>query len=241
MTAYLFVLAVGLAAGALSGVIGTGSSLLLLPVLNWQFGPQQAVPIMAIAAVLANLAKTLSWWREVDWRAAAAYAAAGVPGAMLGARTLLVLPPRAVELALGLFFIAMIPTRRLLRVSGRRIGAWQLALAGGAIGFVTGLVIATGPLSVPAFLAYGLTRGAFLGTEAAASLALMIGKVATFREFGALPEPVIVQGLLVGGAVMAGSFSARLAVLRMSHGLFDRVLDGLLLGAGIAVLLPAFL
>jgi hypothetical protein len=47
MAIYLFVPAVGLAAGASSGIIGTGASIMLLPVLVFQFGPKQAVPIMA--------------------------------------------------------------------------------------------------------------------------------------------------------------------------------------------------
>ena len=44
---YLLVLTVGLLAGVLSGVVGTGSSMMLMPVLVILYGPQQAVPIMA--------------------------------------------------------------------------------------------------------------------------------------------------------------------------------------------------
>ena len=46
---------------------------------------------MAVAAVLANLSRILAWWREVDWRACAAYSITGIPAAALGARTLLAL------------------------------------------------------------------------------------------------------------------------------------------------------
>src|SRR6188768_1670618 len=92
VAAYAFVLLVGLVAGAVSGVIGTGSSIMLLPVLVYAFGPKQAVPIMAVAAVMANLSRVLMWWRVVDWRAFAAYAIPGAPAAALGARTLLQLP-----------------------------------------------------------------------------------------------------------------------------------------------------
>lgn len=59
MEQYIFVLMVGLAAGAVSGIIGTGSSIMLLPILVFTFGPQQAVPIMAVAAVMANISKVL--------------------------------------------------------------------------------------------------------------------------------------------------------------------------------------
>jgi uncharacterized protein len=148
MANYVIVLALGLAAGSLSGIIGTGSSIMLLPVLVFQFGPKQAVPIMAIAALMLNIGKLLAWWREVDWRAFAAFSITGVPAAVLGARTLLVLPSRAVDLMLGLFFLMMIPGRRLLHAMNFRIALWQFALAGAVIGFLTGIVISTGPLSL---------------------------------------------------------------------------------------------
>src|ERR1700676_1548363 len=108
---FLFVLAVGLLAGTISGIVGTGSSIMLVPVLVYEYGPKQAVPIMAIAAVMANLSRILAWWREVDWRACAAYSVTGIPAAALGARTLLALPSRAVDVSIGLFLIAMVPVR----------------------------------------------------------------------------------------------------------------------------------
>jgi uncharacterized protein len=239
MAIYIFVLAVGLAAGAVSGIIGTGASIMLLPVLVFQFGPKQAVPIMAIAALMSNVGKVLAWRREVDWRAFAAYSVTGIPAAALGARTLLVLPARVVDLALGLFFLAMIPGRRRLGATRIRLRLWQLALAGAFIGFLTGIVISTGPLSVPAFTSYGLVKGAFLSTEAASSLALMVSKVATFRQLGALPASVVLQGMIVGASVMAGTFVGKAAVLRMSPGMFLHVLDGMLLCSGLAMLWAA--
>ena len=236
---YAFVLIVGFVSGAVSGVVGAGSSIMLLPVLVYQFGPKQAVPIMAIAALMSNLAKALAWWREVDWRAFAAWSIPGVPAAALGARTLLVLPARVVDIALGGFFLAMIPARRWLHARAFRIGLPGLAVAGATIGFVTGIVLSTGPLSVPAFMAFGLTRGAFLSTEAVSSLALMVSKVATFRELGALPTPAVVQGLVIGAAVMAGSFVGKAMVQRVSVQTFHHLLDMLLLVSGFSLLWAA--
>jgi uncharacterized membrane protein YfcA len=235
MVAYIFVLSVGLIAGALSGIIGTGSSIMLLPILVYQFGPKQAVPIMAIAALMSNVGKVFAWRREIDWKAFAAYSIAGAPAAALGARTLLILPPKGVDIALGLFFLAMIPGRRWLVARNFQLQLWQLAIAGGAIGFLTGIVLSTGPLSVPVFTAYGLVKGAFLSTEAASSLVLMISKVATFRALGALPLPSILEGLIIGASVMAGAFVGKAVVQRMSIAVFQHVLDGLLLCSGLAL------
>jgi uncharacterized protein len=239
VVSFALVLAVGLAAGLVSGVVGTGASIMLLPVLAIAFGPKQAVPVMAVVAIMANLAKLLSWPREIDWRAAGAYAAAGIPAAALGARTMLALPPRAVDIALALFFLAMIPAGHWLARRERHLSRPGLAAAGGAIGFLTGIVASTGPLSVPAFLATGLTRGAFLATEAASSLAIYLAKAATFRTLGALPAPILLRGLLAGAAVMAGSFAARAIVLRLTPRLFRHLLDALLLASGLAILAAA--
>ncbi|MBV8652073.1 MAG: hypothetical protein JO255_11445 [Alphaproteobacteria bacterium] len=92
---------------------------------------------------------------------------------------------------------------------------------------------------MPAFIAYGLSKGAFLSTEAAASLALFISKVATFRQFGALPWEAILKGLIVGAALMVGSFAGRLVVLRLSTGAFQHLLDGLMLASGLTLLWAA--
>ena len=89
MLTYALVLVVGAAAGIVSGIVGTGATVILLPVLVLAFGPIEAVPIMAIVALMSNFAKITSWWKEIDWRATAAYALGGIPGAALGARTLL--------------------------------------------------------------------------------------------------------------------------------------------------------
>jgi uncharacterized membrane protein YfcA len=50
---FLFVLAVGLVAGTVSGIVGTGSSIMLVPGLVYAFGPKEGVPIMAVAAIMA--------------------------------------------------------------------------------------------------------------------------------------------------------------------------------------------
>ena len=222
---FLFVLIVGLVAGTISGIVGTGSSIMLMPVLIYQYGPKQAVPIMAIAAVMANLSRILAWWREVDWRACAAYSVTAIPTAALGARTLLVLPSRAVDISIGMFLIAMVPARHFLARHRLKLRLWHLALGGAVIGYLTGIVVSTGPLSVPLFLFYGLARGAFLATEAASSLGMYVSKSVTFQRFGALTPDIALQGVIAGSSLMSGAFIAKRFVLRLEPEVFRRVMD----------------
>ena len=236
----LLVCAAGLFAGTVSGIVGTGSSIILVPILVIAFGPQQAVPIMAIAAIMANVSRIAAWPREVDWRAAAAYAATSAPAAALGAGTLLVLPARLVDGLLGAFFIAMIGMRRWLAAHQLKARLPHLALFGAPIGFLTGIVASTGPLSVPLFLAYGLVKGAFLSTEAAATLAVYLSKTLVFRTLGALPWLVILEGLIVGTSLAVGTFIAKPFVRRLDPQHFRWMMDGIMLVSGIALLWMAF-
>src|SRR6202012_515196 len=143
---------VGLLAGTISGIVGTGSSIMLMPVLVYAYGPKQAVPTRAIAAVMANLSRVLAWRREVDWRACAAYSIPGIPAAALGARTLLALPSHIVDISIGVFLILMVPVRHWLARHELKAQLWHLALGGAIIGYLTGIVVSTGPLSVALFL-----------------------------------------------------------------------------------------
>jgi uncharacterized protein len=236
---FLFVLIIGLIAGTLSGIVGTGSSIMLMPVLVYEYGPKAAVPIMAVASVMANLSRILAWWREVDWRACAAYSVTGIPAAALGARTLLVLPSHTVDIAIGSFLIVMVPVRHWLARHQLKANLWHLAIGGAIVGFLTGIVVSTGPLSVPLFLFYGLSKGAFLATEAASSLGLYVSKSITFQRFGALTPDILLKGLIAGSSLMAGAFIAKRYVLKLKPDVFRLVMDGIMIAAGLSMLMNA--
>jgi uncharacterized membrane protein YfcA len=113
---------------------------------------------------------------------------------------------------------------------------WSLAIVGAVAGFLTGIVASTGPITVPIFMSYGLTRGALLGTEAAGSLAVYISKALTFRRFDALPLDIILTGLIAGSSLFAGAFIAKRVVLRFDVDTFRLMMEGLMLLAGLSML-----
>jgi uncharacterized membrane protein YfcA len=219
----VFVLALG--AGALGGLVGTGSSLVLLPVLVTLYGPRMAVPMMGIAAVMANLARVSAWWRYIQWRPVLAYAVPGLPAAALGAHTLLTISPRLVDGLLGAFFLVMIPVRRMMVAQAWHVRLWHLGVAGAVVGFLTGLVLSTGPLSVPIFTGFGLSGGAFLGSEAASALLLYSAKLGTFGQSGVLSTHLVASGILIGAALMVGPFLIRRFVHRLSPQAYAILID----------------
>lgn len=233
---WLLIVALGVVAGTLGGVVGFGSSVIMLPVLVAAFGPKEAVPIMALASILANVSRVGVWWREVDWRVNTVYCATAIPAAALGARLLVSLNPHIAETVLGVFLIIMIPLRRWFTARGWRIGLGSMAVVGACIGFLTGLVATTGPINTPFFLAYGLVKGAFIATEAAGSVAISLTKAIVFRQFGALPIETVARGLAVGATLMLGSWVAKRIVLRFDATQFRVIMEAMMLVSGVLLL-----
>ena len=236
---WIVVLAIGVAGGTIGGIVGFGTSIILLPALVIVFGPREAVPIMAITAVLANASRMGVWWREVDWKVCAAYSVSAIPCAALGATTLLNLSARTIEIAMGGFFLAMIPGRRWLQARGFNMRLWHFVPVGAVIGYLTGIVVSTGPINTPFFLAYGLVKGGFLATEAMSSLGMYLSKAIVFKSFGALPWATLAKGLIVGSSVMAGSWLSKRVVLRLDAAHFRLLMDAMMLVAGLAMLASA--
>lgn len=236
MEQWILLIVTALGAGALSGVIGTGASLLLLPLLVPMFGAVEAIPIMAVAGFMANLSRALAWRRSIAWKAVMAYSLPGIPAAVFGAYTLIHMPRGWPEVLLGLFIMALVPLRRLVMKAIVSINLVQMAVVGAVIGFLTGLFLSTGPLSVPAFLALGLVRGAFIATEATASLIVQMAKIVSFHEFGAISMVDLARGAAIGLALMLGTFAIRPLVARIRDHHFRVMMDVVTLLSGLWLL-----
>ena len=227
---------VGLLAGVLGGVIGFGTTILLLPLLVHFYGPVLAVPIIALVAIVANLSRVVLWLRAIDWRVCGIYSLTAVPAVVLGAHTLVQINQRLIELMLGSFLLLMIPARRWLRRQTFELSLGHMAGVGAVIGYLTGLVATTGAINTPFFLAFGLVKGAYLGTEAASSLVVLLAKGAAFHQLGVIDPAAIAQGLMIGGFVLVGSTLSKRLVLRLPEAYFIRLMEGVMAVSGVSIL-----
>ena len=234
---WLAIAFISIFAGVLSGIVGTGSSLILLPILVFAFGAKSAVPIMAIAAVLANLGRLLVWWVEIRWRPVIYYSITSIPAAAFGAMTLISMPETMGNIVLGFLFFGLIPARRFLKAYN--IGRYpiHLAIAGAAIGFLTGIVASSGPLSLAVFSAFGLAKSALIASEAAASFFVYGSKISMFDQLGAVQGEIVIRGCIVGAGLIAGTFLAKHLLRRISHTKHESIIDVVLGLAGLSLVL----
>ena len=230
----------GLGAGVLGGVIGFGTTIILMPALVYFYGPIQAIPVVALVATVANLSRIFLWWSVINWKVCFVYSITAIPAVILGVNTLVTLNDRFVEITLGLFLILLIPIRRWMRQKNFYLKLWQMSLVGAGIGYLTGIVATTGAINTPFFLAFGLSKGAFLGTEAASTLSILFTKGITFHQLGFLNATAMIQGLLIGSCVLVGSIFSKKIVLALPEKKFLLLMELVMLISGASILVMSF-
>jgi uncharacterized membrane protein YfcA len=230
----------GLGAGVLGGVIGFGTTIILMPALVYFYGPIQAIPVIALVATVANLSRIFLWWSVINWKVCFVYSVTAIPAVILGVNTLVALNDRLIEITLGLFLILLIPIRRWMRQKNFYLKLWQMSLVGAGIGYLTGIVATTGAINTPFFLAFGLSKGAFLGTEAASTLSILFTKGITFHQLGFLNATAMIQGLLIGSCVLVGSIFSKKIVLALPEKKFLLLMELVMLISGASILAMSF-
>ncbi|MFC5830595.1 sulfite exporter TauE/SafE family protein [Nonomuraea insulae] len=215
----------------LSSVGGVGGGVLMLLVFTALFGLQVAVPTLTLTQLASNGGRAWFNRRDVQWRVISWYAVGAVPFALTGGLLLPYVPVEPLKRVLGAFLIAVVIWRRFRRVP-RAPADGTFAVIGAGAGLGSSLLGAAGPLAAPFFLAKGLAGGAYIGTEAAASLIIHLTKVAAYGASSLLSVHVLQLGLVLTPAIVAGAWLGRRTVMRMNARVFTLVIEaGLLIAA----------
>ncbi|PYN87257.1 MAG: hypothetical protein DMD87_15345 [Candidatus Rokuibacteriota bacterium] len=108
---------------------------------------------------------------------------------------------------------------------------------GAVVGLVSGLVVTTGPLNTPFFLADGLRRSAYVGTEAVCAMVMHLSRGAALARYARLTWETFVVGAALGATMFAGSWAGRRLLDRMSDRVFLGIIEVLLVLLGLHSLL----
>jgi uncharacterized membrane protein YfcA len=223
------------AAAVLSAVSGFGGGVLLLPVFTALFGLRAAIPILTITALASNGGRVWFNRREIRWSLVGWFALGGVPLALAGGFAFAYAPLAPLRVLLGVFLIGVVIRRHIGRTPGR-VGDRGFVAVGAASGLASALLGAVGPLTAPFFLAYGLTRASYIGTEAASALTMHVSKLAAYGGGELLTTQVLAYGAALTPATIAGTWVGRRVVDRISDRIFVFIVEAGLLVAGVLIL-----
>ncbi|WP_410790013.1 sulfite exporter TauE/SafE family protein [Kribbella sp. C-35] len=235
MTGLLLTLLVASAAAfglaLLSAVAGFGGGVLLLPVFTILFGLRAAVPMLTLTQLSSNGSRVWLNRHELRGSIIAWFAVGAVPCAVIGGLLLAHAPLAPLKRLLGVFLIGVVLWRHLRR-RPRVPSEHAFAAVGAASGLGSALLGSVGPLTAPFFLAAGLTRAAYIGTEAASALTMHITKIATYGAGSLLTTRVLLYGVVLTPATLLGAWTGKKIVGRISDRIFVLLIEIGLLAAG---------
>src|SRR5690348_9181670 len=233
----LLVAAVAFVAATLAAITGFGGAAVLLPVLVVAFGVRAAIPILTVAQLIGNGSRVLFNRRELDFRVVGWFALGGVPLALAGGLLFARAPLTGLTRLLGLFLLLIVAWRRFRPQTKFRPPLRSFALVGAAASFLSALLGSVGPLMAPFFLAYGLVKGAYIGTEALATVVMHVTKLVAYRESNVISGAAALAGLALGPIMVGGSWAGKRIVDRLPERVFVLLIEATMTIAGLLFLI----
>ena len=225
-----------LCASTLAAVTGFGGAAVLLPVLVGAFGVREAIPILTVAQLIGNGSRVWFNRRELHWRVVAWFALGGVPAALLGGYLFAEAPLGFLTRLLGAFLLMIVAWRHLRPRRTKPFPTPAFAGIGAGASFLSALLGSVGPIMAPFFLAYGLVKGAYIGTEALSTVVMHVTKLVAYRQTSVLTGASVLIGLALGTIMVFGSWLGKRIVDRLPEKVFIAIIEGVLIVAGVVFL-----
>lgn len=229
---YATLIIVGLVAGTLSGSVGFGGGMILLPVITYFYGVEVAVPVSTIAQLMSNVSRALMGWRQIEWRHVAWFLVLALPFTALGAFGFAVVDKVVMTRLLCVFLIVFSIMKLRGKMKLPRSRATML-VGGGLTGFINGLLGISGPLSSAVFLSLELSPVAYIVSEATAAAAMHVVKAVTYGKFDLMSWPIFLNGLFIGCAMMAGNFVALRLIRHARKKQYQRLVAGVMIAVSV--------
>lgn len=228
----VILIVVGLAAGLLSGSVGFGGGMILLPVITYFYGVEVAVPVSTIAQMLSNLSRVVMGWKEIDWRAVGMFLLLAVPFTALGAFGFAKVPkgPMTIVLCSFLIVFAVMKLMGKMRLPHRPS---TMVVGGGVTGLVNGLLGISGPLSSAVFLTLELAPVSYIASEATTAAVMHIVKAIVYGKLNLMSDSIFLSGCGIGCAMILGNFIAMSFIRNVNKKLYQKVVAGIMIAVSL--------
>lgn len=228
-------------AGAVQGLTGFGSGLIMVPVLSLFLSPREVVPVTVLLGTVINIGVLIHARKHLKWKAVLPLFLSAAIAIPLGTYLLMVMSPPALRIVIGA--VVLITSAALLLGLSVRIDRERLASipVGILSGLLQGSVTMSGPPVILFFQNQKMPRDSFRANLVAYFLATNIITIGIFAAGGimtpssALPAIYLLPGLLLGLAL--GIFASG----RIPEARFRRIALLLVAAAGISSLVSGIM
>jgi uncharacterized membrane protein YfcA len=225
-------------AGATSAVAGFGIGSILTPLLALAIGAKLAVAAAAIPHLIGNSVRLWTLRHRIDKDVLKSFGLMSAAGALAGALLHAFAAAPALKMAMAVILIiagALGVAGLIDRIRMGRHGAWT---AGALSGFLGGLVGNQGGIRAAAMLALDVRKEVFVATAVAIALVVDGARMPVYA-FSVGRELIGVWPIVAtaSGGVLLGTLTGKKLLGWIPEEVFRRMVSGLLVALGIAILI----
>jgi hypothetical protein len=186
---------------------------------------------------MGNLWRVIFNRKDLRWPVVRRFALGAVPAAVIGGIIFATAPAAALIRVLGVFLLLIIVYRHTLWGKRLKMTLDGFLPLGVVSGFMSAILGVVGPVAAPFFLAYGLVKGAYIGTEAMTTVAMHVTKLGVYGGYALVSLKIILVGLAIGAIMFLGTYLGKHILNRVPEKMFPYIIEGVLLLSGIIFIL----
>lgn len=235
--AYIFLFLAGTFAFLVSTLSGGGGSLMLLPFLNFFFGPVQTPPILNLGAFIGRPARVIIFWKHIQWKVVLYYAPMAILGAWIGSWLFDKIDLKELQILVGIFLISTLFQFRFgKKKQSFPMKIWYFIPLGFLFSILGTMIGALGPVLNPFYLNAGISKEKLIATKAVNSFFLGISQIGSYIFFGLITQQLFLYGLALGMGAVVGNIIAKRFLTRMKDETFRKILIAFMVFSGVLLI-----
>ena len=221
----------------IGGMAGLGSAIIMIPALTFAVGIREAVPIATVAVMMQTWSRIWVNRHLIDRSVVKWFFIGAFPTSIVGATAFANLPADLLQKAFAVFLLLIVAFRHTrLAQGGMRMSPRAFTGVGAGQGFLSALFGGAGPFGASFFLAYGLRRGAFVGTMASGMTIINVVKIGIYGTFDLLGSQALILALSLGLVMVVGAYVGGAITNRVSDKAFVYIVEVVIVAAAISLL-----
>ena len=221
----------------IGGMAGLGSAIIMIPALTFAVGIREAVPIATVAVMMQTWSRIWVNRHLIDRSVVKWFFIGAFPTSIVGATAFANLPADLLQKGFAVFLLLIVAFRHTrLGQGGMRMSPRAFTGVGAGQGFLSALFGGAGPFGASFFLAYGLRRGAFVGTMASGMTIINLVKIGIYGTFDLLDSQALILALSLGLVMVVGAYVGGAITNRVSDKAFVYIVEIVIVAAAISLL-----
>ena len=222
----------GYLAAVVSGIVGFGGGILLLPLLTYSMDIKTAIPLITIAQIIGNASRFWFNRKELVWKPVQFFLLGAIPFAIIGSLLFSYLQAEIIKPGIGILIILLVTIKRLVKPKNEPDRKVML-IGGSFTGIISGIAGTSGPFSALLFSSLKISAAAYIASEAFAALAMHSVKMTIYWQYLDLGKDIAIYGITIGIAMILGSYTGKKLIGKIKREYFQIIVEVCLVLVGI--------